>query len=125
MFRLLICCLLLTSLAEAQNLTFSAGENARADGASPATFVIANDGGVVLMSYTQAAAGQTAAISFDIYRIAGNKEVYHATVKQTLNGKTVANKQVWFYEEGRYRVYVFDDQDQLLEKAEFTVRKNR
>ncbi|MCS6991336.1 MAG: hypothetical protein NZL95_05690 [Chitinophagales bacterium] len=107
--------------AFAQGLSFSAGEQAR--GENPSTFVVASDGGAINIFFALPASAQATEVSFDIYRVSGNKEQYHATVKSPVSARKTADKQVWFYDEGRYRIYVYDEHDRLLSKGEFTVLK--
>ncbi|MCS6917486.1 MAG: hypothetical protein RMK52_05095 [Chitinophagales bacterium] len=123
MLRLLIPLLLLAGSLQGQSLRFFPGEQAVAESHAEASFRVASEGGAVRMVFSAASSMVGGELSFDIYRLVSNKEQYHATVKAKVSNNKLAEKEVWFYEPGRYRVYVFDEQDRQLTKAEFTVRK--
>ena len=87
-------------------------------------FAVGKSGGQVTFLFTLPSAANLPSVNFDLYKLEGGKEVYQSTMKQAVNANQKwVSKQVTFYNEGRYRVYVFDDADKQLAKAELTVKK--
>ena len=122
----LIAALLSISFASfSQSLTFCDKADA---GGKPvnanSVFTVAKNGGPVTMLFTLPAASKLTSVSFDVYKIDNGKEVFQSTLKQPVNGsQNSVSKQMIFYNEGRYRVYVFDDQDKQLSKGEVLIKK--
>lgn len=87
-------------------------------------FTVAKNGGPVTMLFTVPAGSKLTSVSFDVYKIDNGKEVFQSTLKQNVSGsQNWVAKQMTFYNEGRYRVYVFDEQDKQLARAEVLIKK--
>jgi len=121
----IVALLLISEISFSQSLTFCD----KADAAGKAinantTFTVAKNGGPVTMLFTAPPASKLSTVSFDVYRLDNGKEVLVTSMKQPVAGsQNYAAKQMTFYDEGRYRVYVFDDQDKPLARAEVLIKK--
>jgi hypothetical protein len=117
--------LLFTIPGFSQSLTFcdkvdGTGKAVNANSA----FTIAKNGGPVTLLFTLPAGSRVATVNFDLYKIDNGKEVFQSTMKQPVNAaQGWVSKQITLYNEGKYRVYVFDDQDKQLAKGELTIKK--
>ena len=86
-------------------------------------FSVAKDGGKVVFLLQLPPAIHPAAVSYDVYKIDKGKEVFSSTLKQPLEpNKNWLLKEVTFYDAGSYRVYVYDDKDNQLTKANFSIK---
>jgi hypothetical protein len=122
----LIAALLSISFASfSQALTFCEKVDASGKSVNENTvFTVTKNGGPVTMRFTLPAAYKATLVSFDVYKIDNGKEVFQTTLKQNVtNSQNWVSKQMTFYNEGRYRVYVFDDQDKQLSRAEVLIKK--
>ena len=87
-------------------------------------FTIGKNGGPVTLLFTFPASAKLNSVNFDLYKIENGKEVFQSTMKQPLNtSQNWVAKQVTLYNEGKYRVYVFDDLDKQLAKSELVIKK--
>lgn len=88
------------------------------------TFTIAKNGGPVTLLFSLPSAAKLSTVNFDLYKLENGKEIFQSTMKQPVDAsREWVAKQITLYNEGRYRVYVFDDQDKQLAKGELTIRK--
>ncbi|MEO5675788.1 MAG: hypothetical protein ABIQ74_14190 [Chitinophagales bacterium] len=107
-----------------QSLTFCE----KADGFGKAVnqntvFTIADNGGPVTILFTSPSNLNVTVVNFDVYKIDGGKEIYQSTMKQPLSAQSWVAKQVTFYNDGKYCVYAFDEQDNQLARSEILIRK--
>lgn len=112
------------SLAHSQTLSFC--ERVNADGSavnSYSSYTIEKNGSPVTFLFTVPTNATTQNVNFDVYRVMNGKEVYQSTVKQAASQKNWITKQMTFYQEGQYVIYVFDEKDKNLAKATLTVKK--
>ncbi|MBA2422282.1 MAG: hypothetical protein H0V61_03555 [Chitinophagales bacterium] len=121
---LLLCLVFGVEITAAQTLTFckSVSKDGEALGAAQ-TFTVPKNGGTVVFHLQYPSSKPVTSTSFDIYRIEAGKEIFNSTIKQSAEpSKNWLSKEVIIYESGVYRVYVYDQQDQLVLKSKFTVR---
>ena len=117
--------LFVSEISFSQSLTFCDKTDASGKAVNAnTTFTVAKNGGPVTMLFTTSPAAKLSTVSFDVYRLDNGKEVFQSTLKQPVTGgQNWVAKQMTFYNEGRYRVYVFDDQDKPLARAEVLIKK--
>jgi len=116
-----LCC----SIAKSQTLTFCD----RVDGSGGAvnsysTLTVQKNGTPVTFLFTLPKNTPCRNVNFDVYRIVNEKEVYQSTIKQPASSNNWVSKQMTFYQEGKYIVYVFDDEDKQLAKGTLMVKKS-
>lgn len=124
-FFLIAALLSISSASFSQTLTFCDKADASGKPVNASTiFTVAKNGGPVTMLFTLPAGSKLTVVSFDVYKVDNGKEVFQSTLKQPVTGsQNWVSKQMTFYNEGRYRVYVFDDQDKQLSRAEVLIKK--
>ena len=123
---ILIIALLSVSIASfSQSLTFCEKTDASGKPVNANTqFTIGKNGGPVTLLFAFPATTKLTSVNFDLYKIENGKEVFQSTMKQPVNtSQNWVAKQVTLYNEGRYRVYVFDEQDKQLAKSELVIKK--
>jgi len=112
---------------KAQSLTFckSVDKTGKSLGSSQ-EFTISKDGGKVtfLFQFSPSTTPMVSEISYDMYVLDKGKEVFNSTMQQAVNANQKwLSKEVTFYQAGTYRVYVYDEKDQLLTKGTVTIRQ--
>ena len=107
----------------AQKLTFCEKADASGNPVNANTaFTISKNGGPVTLLFTPPLGMKLSSVNFDIYKIIDTKEVYQSSMKQPVTGAWVS-KQVTLYDDGKYRVYVFDENDKQLAKGDLTIKR--
>src|SRR5258706_12108233 len=124
-FLFLAACLIFSGAVFSQQLTFCEKLDARGNPVNPGnTFTVNKNGSPISLCFVTPAGFTGTSVNFDIYRVDDGKEVFHSTMKQPVNSsqKSVV-KEMTFYDAGKFRVYVFDEKDQQLAKAELTIKR--
>ncbi len=78
-------------------------------------FTIGSDGGFVNILVKLKKEIGSENVVFDVYRLTDNKEVFDNTIRMNVQpALTWFYKEITFFKDGEYRVYIFDDRDKLL-----------
>lgn len=112
------------SCIDAQSLTICKSVDKEGHGVNASQeFTVAKNGGNVTFLVQFTATNKPASVSFDIYKLDKGKEIFSSTIKQnTEPSKNWLSKEITLYEAGSYRVYLYDDKDNLITKSNFTVK---
>jgi hypothetical protein len=85
-------------------------------------FSIGNNGGFVKILVKLKKEIGSENVVFDIYKIKDSVEVFNNTIRMsTQPALTWFYKEITFFKEGDYRVYVYDDSDKLLGVGEVKI----
>lgn len=106
----------------AQSLTFCERIDAAGNPVNVNTVFTVSKNGSPVVFYFVPGQAMNAALSFDVYAVNDGKEVFRSTLKQNGNGTKAVSKQMTFYDAGRYRIYVFDENDKQLAKGDITIK---
>jgi hypothetical protein len=86
-------------------------------------FNIGSNGGYFKVLVTLKNKVESKKVVFDIYKIDGKKKSLDNTIKMEVNpALTWFYKEITFYKEGEYQVYVYDEKDKLLGVGNVQVR---
>lgn len=86
-------------------------------------FNIGSNGGYFKVLVTLKNKVESKKVVFDIYKIDGEKKTLDNTVKMEVNpALTWFYKEITFFKEGEYHVYVYDEKDKLLGIGKVQVR---
>lgn len=119
----LIICIFIGGIASAQSITFCKSVDAAGHAVNAGREFTLGKSGSQLVFLLQFNNAKPANVSYDLYNVEKGKEVFNSTMKQTpAAGKDWLAKEVTLYEAGNYRVYVYDDRDQLLSKSDFVIK---
>ncbi len=85
-------------------------------------FTIGSDGGFIKILVRLKKEIGSENVVFDIYKINDTKEVFNNTIRMTTQpALTWFYKEITFFKQGDYRVYVYDDMDKLLGVGEVKI----
>ncbi|MEO6168513.1 MAG: hypothetical protein ABIO46_13290 [Chitinophagales bacterium] len=109
--------------AEAQSITFCKSTDKEGHALNASQEFTLTKSGTVIVFLFQFAPTKPSSLSYDLYKVEKGKEVFSATMKQSLDPtKEFISKDVTLYDAGAYRVYVYDDKDKLLAKSGFIIK---
>ena len=125
-FSLVIFLFGIANIAMAQTLTAckSVDKDGHAVNAGQ-EFTVPKNGAPVALLLTFSAAARPSAVNYDVYKVVNGKEVFSTSMKQPIEpGKSWFSKEIVFYDPGIYRVYAYDDKDNLITKTNFSIKQS-
>ncbi|MEO8664933.1 MAG: hypothetical protein ABI462_05495 [Ignavibacteria bacterium] len=119
---LLLC---ISGITSSQSLQFCEDVGSNGAAIKPSTvFSISTKGGYLKCLTTLPYTVGTSSVSYEVYRIdSEGNETYDNSIQQTVDpGYTWFWKEITFYDEGRYNIYVYDSDKNFLASEQIRIQ---